>query len=347
MGKQPVKSGSTISAIAKEAGVSTATVSRVFNRSTLVRDDVAERILRIAEEKKFTPRQATRLDTLVLVIENAATSTYSSYVATILKELVQSCAEFNLRLDIVSADQAGLIRGKYIMGAIGLLWKPASLMRFAQISDTRLVSLNEDTSTTSICADEAQGMRLAVDYLASRGHRRIGLLARNVMSYGDRERIRHFDALMEQRLNEGFEPTTIVFDGTCNDLLVGLAKTFRKGRHEGGTKSGLPTALIAPCEETGIQLMHDLDILGILVPSEVSVISHEAPEQSAYLIPSHTTVAQNYRALVGEAVKWLRSPAPSGAKGQTKKILVPFTLIERDSVTSLSPSKLPISPPLR
>ena len=278
-----------------------------------------------AAKHNFTPRQASKKDTLAVVLEDEAAVTYTAYVATLLKELVHLCAEKDFRLDVIPATECRLIRGKYVMGALGLVWKPESVKAFERISSTSLVAINAATEVPAVCADEAQGMEQATSYLMERGHRRIALIARDFEAFGDQHRRVVFKALAETKSGQSFDGSEILFDGGAESLLASLARVFKRPEER------RPTALFATSENTGIQLMHCLDLLQIKVPEEVSVISHEAPAQSEFLIPPHTTLAQDYRAIVRKALELLQQESSK----RPARTLIPFQLIERESVSRL------------
>lgn len=329
MGKNKSNSSSTIHKIAEESGVSIATVSRVFNGSDLVRPELAKVVLGVAERHNYTPKQSQRRDTMALVLEDGTIKTFSSYVSALLKELVHSCAERRLRLDIVPSEEIGLIRGKYIMGVVALLWEKKSLQKLESVKNAPVVAVNAAFDGAKVCTDEKQGLELALAYLEERGHRSIGLITRDFDSYGDRVRRENFEQLTDSK--SGLHGVSITYDGTETSLLSAVAKAVRRSAVGKESASDALTALIATSEDTGIILMHCLELLGLRVPEDISVISHEALNQSEFLIPPHTTLVQDYAGLANAALAALEgSPA-----SDPRRVLVPYHLIERESVRTL------------
>lgn len=330
MGRKPGANSVTISMIAEDVGVSQATVSRVFNGSDLVRPELAKQVLGSAARHNFTPKQSLRRDTLALVVEDTADSTFSSYTSAMLKELVQCCAEQRYRLDIVPSEEIQMIRGKYIKGVIGLLWNQESIKKLGQVKNAPVVAINALPGYSSVCTDEVQGLSLAVEYLKAKGHRKLGLITRSFDSFGDASRREAFEAIM--KTDNELEGTSIEFDGSEDSLLSSIAKAFKKLKS--GSPSDNSTVLIATSEDTGIMLMHCLDLLGLSVPRDVSIISHEALNQSKFLIPAHTTLIQDYRGLAVEAIRCLN--AVKEDSGAVMHLKVPYVLIERESVADVT-----------
>lgn len=313
--------------VAKVAGVSVATVSRVFNRSDAVKPEVAARIMKIAEELNFIPQQASRSDTLVLVLEKETGELISNYVSSIIQELIKCLSKRNLRLDIVTSDDMGLIRGKYVRGVIGIMWNKDSIERFENISGTQLVGLNIHSQKHTVSSDEKQGMELAISHLKEKGHRHIALTVRPFEVYGDSQRREAFQEIISR---EELVGTQVLYDGTSKDMLAELVKVF--GPHK-KNQSHRPTAVIATSDSGGIHLMQNLAYLGLEVPRDISVVAHEAPHVSEYLSPALTTVSQNYGELVQRAIDCICSEGQNN-DGITCE-LIPQTLIERDSVSSI------------
>lgn len=329
MGRGASKSGPTVETIAKEANVSIATVSRVFNRKGMVRPELEKKILEIAELRGFTPRQANRRDTLVLVVEDIEEEAMSPYSAAIFRELIHACAERFYRLDILTPNELHMVRGRYVLGALGLLWNRKSIEAFEKIQFANLCAINSITSAPAVCSDEEQGMRLSLGYLIEKGHRKIGLITRDFETYGDVNRRRAFRDYLGSSLGKGISGMELTFDGSSNDLTVTLARAFRKERPTSGNHR--PTAILATSEATGVQLMSCLDLLGIRVPDEVSILSHESVSLTEYLLPPHTSLKQDHRKLVETAIKIVT--AASSVK--KKPAMVPYQFIERDSVLEL------------
>ena len=108
---------------------------------------------------------------------------------------------------------------------------------------------------------------------------------------------------------------------------MSFAETIRRYRKERGW------TLEALSKRAGLSVAQQLNTLHIKVPEELSVLSMEFPGISERLIPSHTTLSQDFRGLAREAISLLdrlidRKPVSGDVR-------VPYLLIERESVKTL------------
>ena len=71
--------------------------------------------------------------------------------------------------------------------------------------------------------------------------------------------------------------------------------------------------------------------MNLRIPEDLSVISYENNYASAYMVPPHTTVAQDFTRLAEHAVN-LALEALEGQVISDRHIEVPNSFIERDSV---------------
>ena len=78
----------------------------------------------------------------------------------------------------------------------------------------------------------------------------------------------------------------------------------------------------------------NLQKAGVRIPEDFSLLAMEYPSVSENLVPSHTTLAQNFKRLASEAVNLLEK-IMNHSPG-LKDIDIPYTLIERESVLDIS-----------
>lgn len=180
----------TIYDIAKEAGVSATTVSRVINQKPGVKESTRERIQQILKKYKYLPNPAAKeladknSKTIALITEDIRDVHYSSTVFTIEQELSKrgyNCLLINTGKDIerrvecvenaMQKQAAGVIfigstfQEKYIQKAI---------TRF--LPNTPIVIANGYLTLPNVCGiicNGGVGIEMAVDYLVDKGHKRI------------------------------------------------------------------------------------------------------------------------------------------------------------------------------
>ena len=312
-------STASIKDIATAAGVSTATVSRVFNRSDQVRPALVGAVLKAASDAGYHPRQATRKDTIVLLVEDldALVAHTGSYDAMIIASLITAAARRNLRTEVLPPAEIPLIRTKFIAGVISTLHEPESIAKLAEIGGTSIAAINTDVANAQcFCSDEKQGIELAIDHLVAHGHQRIELFTDSSHTWSRDQRVMHLRAALEERGLE-FSPDSVHIAVDPSEVLYKLIRALKRGA----------TAFIAPGEGLGVCLAHYLVALEKSVPKDLSVVGYEFPGVSEHLYPPQTTLVQDFAQLAESAIRTiLEEPAEHSLS------LVPYKLIERESV---------------
>jgi len=179
----------TIYDIAKAAGVSIATVSRVFNRSGSVKESTREKILGIADDMGYHPqayaqglasKKKNNIMMLVPVMSNY-------FFTEILKGTQAILSDENIELNIVNINQE---RGafKQVEQIIKRQWADGYLFVSLHLDDNDLrklkrynvpISLLDDYSTffDSVAFDNEKGAHMATKYLLDKGYKRIAFLS--------------------------------------------------------------------------------------------------------------------------------------------------------------------------
>ncbi|MDD4070557.1 MAG: substrate-binding domain-containing protein, partial [Candidatus Izemoplasmatales bacterium] len=97
----------------------------------------------------------------------------------------------------------------------------------------------------------------------------------------------------------------------------------------------MPTAFVCNCDRVAFTLITKLKSLGIKIPEDVSVVGFDNSLFSTIADPKITTVDNNIEKMVSTAVKVISKKINNPQKTYDR-ILVPGTIIERDSVKSLN-----------
>lgn len=171
--------------VAKRAGVSTATVSRVLNGSGRVSAKTYEKVKKVLEEMNFTPNQlaislATSVTKTVGVLLPDVRDTFHSAVSYLLeKELLAN--GYNCILCNTTADPAQKVQylhtlsGKNVDGIImvGSVYNDEEMVsaykRLPRRIPTVLINSIGASNTCSILSDEKYGINQALEHLKSRG----------------------------------------------------------------------------------------------------------------------------------------------------------------------------------
>jgi DNA-binding LacI/PurR family transcriptional regulator len=283
----------TITDVAKAAGVSVASVSRVFNRRPNVRPEVASRVLERARELGYRPRQSARRDCVAMVVGSLALGTYGSLVAAAVAEAAQARG---WRLELLTPDdlqrlQGGLVNG--VLSAVpGALEDLRELQHLREFGELPVVTLNHQVhDLPCVRSADRQALFDAVALLAARQHRRIALITVDTDSFANvQRRSGYADGLRRAGL-----PIDAALVARCRYPSGAVETCARLLR-------GQPDAIIATGEESGPQIAHALDLLGCRVGRDLSFITHEFPNVSPWQLPPHSSIAQDFQVLAERAL---------------------------------------------
>ncbi len=316
-------SRTTITDLADACGVSTATVSRVFNNRNIVDAETREKILTKALEVGYSPKLTARKDCIGIIVEQYNQISSSGYDSMAIAALSEAIFKEGIRLEILPITAASVIREKFYLGIISCLYNDSSLKLFRGIKKVPKVELNSiHNDDPSIVSDDVQGIKIAIDYFISLGHQRIGFIGKKLENYNSSSRLSAFSMAIKNQAAllpvQGFSHLIDSTDG----VLDATARLMREG----------VTSILCSSEELGPPVSHALFLLGKQIPGDISIISFETQGVSQYLTPAHTTIGQNFITLAQNAVQILIE----GSKKQSTQIKglvknVPYTFILRES----------------
>ena len=319
--------------VARLAGVSHQTVSRVINGSPSIRPETKERVLRAIEKLGYRPNTAARA--LVSgrsgTIGIIATET-SLFGPTSIRRTIEEAAQeegllaTSVTLDTVTMaaldDAVDHLVAHAVEGLVMIAPQDEALetMR-ARRSGIPCVIVEGDLSQNewTVGVDQVAGARMATEHLLSLGHRSIAHIA-GPPSWGEaRARREAWEAAMAAA---GLDASTV----EVGDWSAGSG--YAAGRRL-AARGGF-TAVFAANDQMALGLMLALHEEGVRVPDEVSVVGFDDIPEAAYLIPPLTTIRQDFPAVGRAAIRVLRS-ALSGNEPETVPELIPPQLVVRRS----------------
>lgn len=333
----------TIQDVAREAKVSTATVSRALSMPGRVSQQTRQMVIEAVERTGYAVNQTARnlrrkeTGSIVVLVPNLGNPFFSQILAGIEAKL--SKAGYNVLvadtkhpgvqeerlLDYLHANRAdGIIS---LDGSL-----PPHLFQPTERQVPPLVSCCEwleGSNFPSIRFDNVGGEALAVRYLAERGHRAIGHVLGPSANVLTRERVSGFKAAMAA-LGLDVRPDWI-FDGDFS-LRSGIEAARRWL-----TMSERPTAITTSSDIMACGFISELHRNGHEVPRDVSVIGFDDIDIAEIFIPALTTIRQP-RNEIGESaaealLRIVKGQADDHQTGVLK--LWPPQLIERESVRSI------------
>jgi LacI family transcriptional regulator len=327
---------STIRDVAREAGVSVATVSRVFNNSGPVRSETRQRIDEVAKRLSYSPNGAARTlstrrtQTIGVLLPDLYGEFFSEVIRGIDQVVQRSgwhllvSSSHNERAEIEAALR--VMRGR----VDGLIVMSPDLDAHALARNLPdglpVVLLNcdvDDRSYDSINIDNYGGAHAMTTHLIGLGHRRIGLITGPLRNHDARERQRGaHDALRAA----GLEPAPE----------LELAGDFSEASAHAAAMRLMaltprPTALFAANDSMAIGAMSALRDAGVRVPEDVAVAGFDDIPIARFVNPPLTTIRVSIPELGGRATRRLFEALASGNAQERQQQALPTELVIRRS----------------
>jgi LacI family transcriptional regulator, repressor for deo operon, udp, cdd, tsx, nupC, and nupG len=331
--------------VAKRAGVSTATVSRVFSRPSVVSPDTRKKVLRAVEVLGYTPNSAAanlrtlRTRKLLVTVPDISNPFFSLILQGI--EDAAHRAGYSVLLGDTQHDEkreegyAGMLRRKEADGLIFLGHRlpkeAASLIRALAPARAPVVNgceFSRRLGIPSVHIDNEKAAAEAMGLLYELGHRRIGVVTGPLVSPLSRDRLR---GATSRARAEGAEATLAVTQG---DFSIESGLSAGRSLLEGSRR---PTAVFCFNDEMAIGILNAARERGLVVPRDLSVIGFDDIRFAQYSEPPLTTVAQPMRE-IGERTVRLLLDILQGTPIAEESVTLPHRLVQR-ATTARCPSK--------
>ena len=335
-----LKARVTIREVARSAGVSVATVSRVFNNSDLVVKQTEEKIRSVARRLNYIPNASARslsmkrTETIGMLLPDM----YGEFFPEIIRgaDAVARKERYHLLVSSSHSNREELETAiKLMSGRVDgfILMSPhfddkSILMKFIQSIPTVFLSTTPALSNTdAITIDNVGGAKLATRHLIDRGHHRIAIVKGCDENADAKERFQGFLSAMKSGGESLREEYVLSGDFTERSGFAAAEKLL--------ALSSRPTAVFASNDEMAIGVLRHLRERGVSVPDEIAVAGFDDIQISSLIHPSLTSIHVNISELGSLAVERLLFLLNSTAQ-QTprKRIVLPATLIVRESTAA-------------
>lgn len=299
--------------IARLAGVSRSTVSRVINNYPNVPEKTRERVMKVIREYQYEPNQSARVlagkrtNTIGLFLFSIydTKSPYRIYGNTYFGSLVDAFVDignsmgyYMLVHTVYNPDECWRIRqafsqkridGGIIIGTeksreiesiLSQSAHPLVLMDYDPEEIRELISAKARIAVVNL--DDEKGIYAAVDYLVSLGHREIGMVVGRTTTYSGLRRRECFVKRLKYHGLTVDDHYMIQGDFTGSKVGSEIERLIDGGR--------LPTAMIAANDAMALAAMETFKMRGIRVPEDVSIIGYDDIPTGTIVKPSLTTV---------------------------------------------------------
>lgn len=172
-----------------------------------------------------------------------------------------------------------------------------------------------------------------IGYLKSNGHSKIGMCSSKCESANYQRRITDFETCLKQFDLELFPSEEFCIQHGKTTEYHEIREALRKRRNN------LPTALFCISDALALNVLKACNELGIAIPSELSLIGFDNLEVNDYIVPRLTSVDVPKRAIGEEAAINLISMIETTGPDYSKKVLLSGNIIYRDSVANIKKQK--------
>ena len=291
-----------MSDVARLAGVSHQTVSRVLNDHPSVRDETRRRVLDAIAASGYRRNTAAR----ALVTRRTGT----------IGVVTSGSALFGPTSTLIAIENAARDAGRFVSVATVARWEGEAMRRALEhfldqgVDGVVVVAGHDDAvdavrrfaspvpvvmvgppamagpGPRSVAVDQYAGARAAVRHLLDLGHRHVAHVAGPANWLDARRRLSGWE---DELRASGVEPGAAVPGDWSAD----------SGYHAGRLliAEGLPTAVFAANDQLALGLLHALAEAGVRVPGDISVVGFDDVDGAAHFVPPLTTVRQGFREL--------------------------------------------------
>ena len=302
------KNRTSMADIAVHAGVSTATVSRVFNGVGQVSDETRRKVLTAIDELGYdrpAPERTPDTPTIGVIVPELTNPIFAAFahhlqeevaraggIAMIRSQTPGATSEFDHLSSLLEHRVSGLIfvsgRHADLLADLGPYHEVvARSIPLATINGARAEIPAPDFST-----DDTLGIRAAVTHLHELGHSRIALLTGRTHIVPALRKAEAFTQVMEELVGD----RSPIIEETFYTYEAAAAHT--NGLIERGV-----TAIVTGSDLQALGAIRTITSLGLSVPEDISVIGFDDSFLMSHLSPGLTTVHQPVPAIVAAAVR--------------------------------------------
>ena len=334
----------TIYDIARIAGVSAATVSRVLNNTIYVKDSTRAKVQKVIDQFNFQPNPIAKglITKETKMIGCLLPDITNPFYNQFFLEAEKAALQYGYTMLLANSDNNADIEFGNLKGIVdkpidGLIFvgdvidnqkTQKSSDIFSSISnEIPIVNVNgqlEGPNCYQVHTDEAKGIRSSVEYLYRLGHTEMMLVGGMQGHYSTDIKVKEFKSTLDKLGIAQPENPIMQSNWSLEDGRRCFVKMMQQ--------EVLPTAIIAMNDLIAIGILQEAAKHGIRIPNDISIVGYDNIYWSKIFIPSITTVDQNYTKLAESTINILLD-AMAG-KEIAQKTTIPTSLIVRDSCSA-------------
>jgi DNA-binding LacI/PurR family transcriptional regulator len=320
--------------VARHAGVSAQTVSRVSNGHTNVDAATKEKVVESMRALGYRPNGAARalksghFNTIGVIMFTLETFGNMRTLDAIAQEAAH--ANFAVTLIPVSDPTMGRVSGAYnrlseaAVDGVVIIFE-AHLLDDAEFVlppglPVVVIDSNAGSEYTVVDTDQALGARQATEHLLALGHRQVWHIAGPSTSFSASHRAESWQRTLQEA---GITPPEPLYGDWTTE------SGYRHGLTLG--KQDDVTAIFAANDQMALGAMRALHEIGRDIPGDVSVVGFDDMEEAHSFWPPLTTVRQDFAAVGRLSIQKLLGKISRTAHDPDERTTVPTELIVRNS----------------
>lgn len=321
--------------IAKMAGVSRSTVSRVINDHPNVSDGVREKVLKIIQDTGYQPNlsarslRSRRSNIIGLVLPQTMDTLFSDpYFSELTRGITHACNDYKktLALFIEGTDkdlgkrvtQEGLLDG-FVVQSAKLHESFSAKIRNSNIPFV-FIGRPDNPKYSFIDVDNIKGGKLAVQHLFDLGYRKIAHITGDLDTNAGKDRLLGYQQAMQESLLGFDESLVFVGDFFEESAYKAVSSLVEKG----------VDAIFVASDQMARGVIQGLAELGLRVPEDVGIIGYDDLSPAVSMNPMLTTIHQPVREFGYKAVELLLEKLEDEDM-QPQQIIMDVELIIRES----------------
>jgi len=330
----------TIFEVARHAGVSPMTVSRVVNGESVVRENTRKKVMASIKALHYSPNIAARnlagakATRIGLLYSNPSAAYLSEFLIGSLEQASASGCQLVLEKCDGATSERAAIKRLAASGADGIILPPPlcdsvealQAVRAAGVPGVVVATGHPAAEFSAISIDDFAAARAMTRKLIGLGHTRIAFIMGHPNQTASARRHEGFLAGMEEAQLK--VPATQLAQGYY---------TYRSGLEAAEMllkANPKPTAIFASNDDMAAAAISVARRLGLDVPHDISIAGFDDIPLASAVWPGLTTIHQPIANMARESVKLLLDEIRQERAGETAEIvhrLVDFTLVSRES----------------
>ena len=333
-----IKKPTTIKDVAREAGVSISTVSRVINDSKPVTNEVKQRVLDVIKETGYVPNPlarslVTKKSQLIGVIVPEVTDPFAAEILNGIEEISKMYNYDILLANTYSEKELekksiNLLRAKQVEGIVMICWdldqELVDQLDNSGIPAVYISKTNRNFDIYNVSAQNRPAARDMTEFLIEKGHKDIALMVTNYhISDLANERLEGYKEALEKAKIDYREELVVSSGTNYSDGYAAAKELLGKGEKL--------DAIFATSDEAAVGAINACFDMGYKVPEDISVAGFNDVKLAKIYRPKLTSVYQPLFDMGAVAIRIIIKLI-DGLEITEKSVALPYRIMDRESV---------------